>query len=193
MESVYEESALRSSSSHVEIPGEAAPRALVNFRLLMSARDCSVTEMEDALRQGAYVETRRPIIVMARDASEDAPNPSKPSVQRGIGMTPLMYAAQSGFSEGCSMLLSHGALVNSEDEDGMRALHFAACSGHLETCRVLVEAGAEVEGLDDDGHSALGHVSSEVLGSGAARQWKALLEPSGLNGMVAPTSEDNQN
>mmetsp|Transcript_76791 Transcript_76791/g.150581 ORF Transcript_76791/g.150581 Transcript_76791/m.150581 type:complete len:195 (+) Transcript_76791:68-652(+) len=148
-------------------------QALTNHKLLKAARDGLPDEVQRCLDNGAFIETRRPFVM----TPESVATPGSTLQTRGIGLTPLMYAAQGGYPEACEVLLSNGACANAEDEDGMRPLHFAATSGSEEACRVLIAKGAEVAARDDDGRTALDCVPPMLTATAAEkRQWAAILE-----------------
>lgn len=157
-------------------------QALLNHKLLKAAQDGDLARLQRALALGAYIETRRPFVV----TPESAAVASDATLQtRGAGLTPLMYAAQGGYSEACELLICRGACVNSEDEDGMRPLHFAATSGSAETCATLLSGGSELNALDDDGHRAMDHIPKSLLSSQAAvRYWKAVFDTPAAKGGV---------
>jgi len=149
-------------------------QSTLNHKLLKAAGDGDVDMLQLMLNQGAYVETRRPFVI-----SPHAETRTKDVVatSRGTGMTPLMYAAQGGYTSACESLLKKNACVNAEDEDGTRPLHFAAGAASLETCQMLLQYGAEVAAHDDDGHGALEHVPPNEMATPAARQkWTVVLE-----------------
>lgn len=62
--------------------------------------------------------------------------------------TPLHDAAKCGQSQCCSILLSHGANVNSQNGKGVSPLHLAAEAGHRSTVKILLEAGAKFNQVD---------------------------------------------
>ena len=62
--------------------------------------------------------------------------------------TPLMWAAEKGFTDVCDLLLDHGANISLKDAGGFSAFDCARNHGHLNTCYQLVSRGA-------DGHSML--------------------------------------
>mmetsp|Transcript_133409 Transcript_133409/g.333059 ORF Transcript_133409/g.333059 Transcript_133409/m.333059 type:complete len:186 (-) Transcript_133409:179-736(-) len=112
---------------------------LVNHDLLQKARKGDAAGIGEALEQGAWTEFRRPYVnpKMSADA--------RPRIEENgptVGMTALMFSAQSGFSDCVVELLRGGARVNAVEEDGWSPLHFAAHGGHVEVCRSLMQAGA---------------------------------------------------
>mmetsp|Transcript_113132 Transcript_113132/g.225279 ORF Transcript_113132/g.225279 Transcript_113132/m.225279 type:complete len:203 (+) Transcript_113132:34-642(+) len=140
--------------------------ALTNHKLLKAARDGDTEGIMKMLGKGAYIETRRPFVMTPESVSTS----DSAIVTRGTGMTPLMYAAQGGYEQACSLLLEKGACANSQDEDGTRPLHFAASSGSLEACKSLLAGGAEPDARDDDGLKAIDHVSRSELSTPAERR-----------------------
>lgn len=139
-------------------------QALINHKLLKAAREGSTKDIEKSLQGGAFMETRRPFVMTPE--SRAAPDPTPRT--RGVGLTPLMYAAQGGYPEACELLLQRGAFIGAEEEDGLTALHFAAASGSEGTCKVLLSYGADPEHCDDDGQTALEHVPDHA----AATPWE---------------------
>ena len=70
------------------------------------------------------------------------------------------YAARSGHSKVCEMLLKKGAHVNSITKSGcMTALQRAAYAGHLHVVTLLIRWHADVMHQDTDGKTALHKVS----------------------------------
>uniref|UniRef100_A0A8C6K4F8 Uncharacterized protein n=1 Tax=Melopsittacus undulatus TaxID=13146 RepID=A0A8C6K4F8_MELUD len=58
-------------------------------------------------------------------------------------MTPLMYAAQKGYSQVVALLVAHGAHINAQDDNGYSALIWAAQHGHKNVTLKLLELGAD--------------------------------------------------
>ncbi|MFC1478022.1 ankyrin repeat domain-containing protein [Candidatus Margulisiibacteriota bacterium] len=56
--------------------------------------------------------------------------------------TPLMIAAQNGYTDIAKVLLEHGADVKIKDENGDSALMLAVNSGHPEIVQILIDAAA---------------------------------------------------
>lgn len=126
---------------------------MINHMLLKSARDDDEVTLARALREGADVETR------------------------GVGLTPLMYAAISGNERACHLLLAAHASVNAQDEDGARPLHLAAAAGHAAVCIVLLRGGAEAAVQDEDGRTPFAHVPAHLLATAHGRlRWKHVLD-----------------
>jgi ankyrin repeat protein len=72
-------------------------------------------------------------------------------------LTPLHYAAASGYSEIIRELINNGAQVNAISTRGVIPLHWAACNGYLEATQELIAQGANVNAIDDDGKTPLFH------------------------------------
>eukprot|EP00752_Nemacystus_decipiens_P018242 g16370.t1 len=65
------------------------------------------------------------------------------------GVTPLMIAAQGGFSRVAKLLLKKGANVSVTADRDFTALHCCCQAGHLEVARMLLEAGgSDLEARD---------------------------------------------
>ncbi len=81
----------------------------------------------------------------------------------------LMFACLSGNPEVVSLVLKHGAAVNSTTFDGRSALMTASFCGKLELVRMLLRHGADIDAMDRFGATALtqaamsGHTDVETL------------------------------
>ena len=71
------------------------------------------------------------------------------------GSTALIWAADNGHTEICSLLVENGADVNQKNNNGYTALIWAASNGHKEVCSLLIENGADVNQKNNDGYTAL--------------------------------------
>merc|ERR1719189_2304053 len=124
---------------------------MLNYELLQQARLGNVEGVHAALKKGAWPETRRPLVM----------NPQQPQLSYEdeepyeVGMTPLMFSAQTGSTKCIEMLVSAKAKVNAVEEDGWSALHFAAKEGHLEACRTLLRHRADHQMKNSDGMTPL--------------------------------------
>jgi len=124
---------------------------MLNYELLQQARQGNLEGVHAALKKGAWPETRRPLVM----------NPQQPQLSYEddepyeIGMTPLMFSAQTGSSKCIDMLVTFKAKVNAVEEDGWSALHFAAKEGHLEACRTLLRHKADNQMKNSDGMTPL--------------------------------------
>lgn len=74
---------------------------------------------------------------------------------RNMEPTPLMVAAERGYTEVVKALIDSGADVNAQRNNGWSALIHAARHGRTETVRVLMDAGADVNAKSNDGETAL--------------------------------------
>jgi hypothetical protein len=61
------------------------------------------------------------------------------------GMTPLHYAAWSGFKDGVDLLLSVGAKIDATSNSGESAWSLAKIMDHTEICSLLESKGAKKE------------------------------------------------
>lgn len=71
--------------------------------------------------------------------------------------TPLMILAACGYTDGVSLFLDHGALVDSKDGNGHTSLIIAAGHGNVDTVRELLARGASInaQGGRGSGQTAL--------------------------------------
>jgi len=144
---------------------DVVERKYKDVKLLAGARDGNVGLAAEAIRDGAFLETRQPMRIMAGLG----PDPTDAEIQ---GPTPLMLAAKSGSSDCVKLLLEKGAKVHAMDEDGMRPVHWAALSGDVCILRLLVDAGADPTILDEDGHHVLDHLPQEIASDPAEyKKW----------------------
>mmetsp|Transcript_22165 Transcript_22165/g.40773 ORF Transcript_22165/g.40773 Transcript_22165/m.40773 type:complete len:228 (-) Transcript_22165:8-691(-) len=138
-------------------------KAMLNQLLLVAARDGRDKEVELLLTRRAFIETRRPFVMLS-DGNGGAQGIILP-LPHDVGMTPLMYAAQAGSVQCCEVLLKHNAHVNAREEDGLRALHFGAMGGSREVIELLVGAGADTSAFNDDAKQAIDLIEeSPMLG-----------------------------
>mmetsp|Transcript_112696 Transcript_112696/g.283355 ORF Transcript_112696/g.283355 Transcript_112696/m.283355 type:complete len:242 (+) Transcript_112696:84-809(+) len=177
--------------------------AVQELRLLRASTEGDVKKVASLLEAGTFVDTRkRPAMRPRADDGSDygpADNPGgggnqevlemdaigtfhktkpkrKEAIQRGVGLTPLMCAAQEGHATVVKILLAAGASPQMQDEDGMTPLHFAASASCKDCCEALLAARALPEVRDDDGRDALACLPREALHSRAERQsWEDLL------------------
>lgn len=126
---------------------------LLNQELLRAAMEGHPQSAARQLERGAFVETRRPFTI----AFEGDRDPNRSAAN--MGLTPLMHAALGGHVDTCSILLTAGAKVNAEDEDGMRPLHFAAKAGSLDVFKMLLLARADADCQDTDGLTPLAQLA----------------------------------
>lgn len=79
---------------------------------------------------------------------------ANPNVADKAGVTPLMLAAQTGFTEGVQLLARHGAQIDVGNSAGETPLMLAVHRGDLALLRVLLRAGADPDRRDNSGRSA---------------------------------------
>ena len=72
---------------------------------------------------------------------------------------PLRVAAQQGRTEVCSLLLHHGANIDSKNVNGFTAMILASQQGHSDTVKMLHERGADVFATNRQGASAITQAS----------------------------------
>jgi ankyrin repeat protein len=68
--------------------------------------------------------------------------------------TPLINAADRGYTDTVDLLLDNGARINEPDSDGMTPLIWAACHGCTETVERLMDRGADVSLRDSEDRTA---------------------------------------
>ena len=91
------------------------------------------------------------------------------------GFTPLIFAAEKGFSRVVRILIGSGANVSIAGDYGATALHMSSQNGHLTATNDLVRAGADIEAKRDDDSTPLhmaiqaGHleVTTALINGGA--------------------------
>merc|ERR1719362_1344275 len=132
---------------------------LANHDLLQSARVGNAKGVASALQRGALVEARK-YVVMRPDVDFDPVDvshsaPFEDEEYDAVGMTALMYAAQSGAECCISHLLDHRAHVNAVEEDLWTPLHFAAKEGHLAVCEKLLASRANPHALNSNDQTPL--------------------------------------
>ena len=88
------------------------------------------------------------------DSSSEVPSTS--SAEDTQMNEALMIAAQKGSVDAVKELLSQGAKVNAQNNNGCTALHWAARNGHTEVVLALLEAGADASLKDKNGETPLG-------------------------------------
>merc|ERR1719265_2815958 len=96
-------------------------------RLHAATRNGDYGECEVLLREGA-------------DVNEAKPN----------GATPLLLAAQGGFTDLVTLFIAWGARVDAAAHDRTTAVWMAAQNGHVAVCRVLLQHNAPVNAADSE-------------------------------------------
>eukprot|EP00397_Hematodinium_sp_SG-2012_P009081 GEMP01009155.1.p1 GENE.GEMP01009155.1~~GEMP01009155.1.p1 ORF type:complete len:651 (+),score=146.15 GEMP01009155.1:143-2095(+) len=88
----------------------------------------------------------------------------------GRGRTPLLFAADEGYSDVCRVLLEQKADVTATDSDGFTALHWACAPNvteqggdedHLGTIKILLDHRADIEAQGTDGKTPLQYAQEE--------------------------------
>eukprot|EP00930_Biecheleria_cincta_P004979 TRINITY_DN105906_c0_g1_i1.p1 TRINITY_DN105906_c0_g1~~TRINITY_DN105906_c0_g1_i1.p1 ORF type:complete len:204 (-),score=31.02 TRINITY_DN105906_c0_g1_i1:149-727(-) len=125
--------------------------AMKGHKLLAFARDGDADGVTRMLADDVFVDVRRPFVMTI----QTVPVMSGETVLRATGLTPLMYAAQSGYISCCQRLLEAKARADAEDEDGHKPLHFAAASGSFDVCELLVKHDADPNAMTDDDRRAI--------------------------------------
>jgi ankyrin repeat protein len=77
-----------------------------------------------------------------------------PNIADGRGTTPMMLAANLGFTEGLSLLLAQGARVDETGVTGETPLIIAVHRRDIGMMRVLLKAGANPDRADSSGRTA---------------------------------------
>lgn len=151
---------------------------MTNHHLLCASRDNDVDGMRKAIAEGAYLETRRPFVMRPKPTAWGLEARQQKKKTQREGLTPLMYAVQTGSLDGARLLLEAKAQVNARDEDGLGPLHFAALEGTPEVCGLLISHGADVDLADEEGLTAIDYVPKSCLASRAERlRWEVHLGP----------------
>ncbi|XP_051579612.1 fibronectin type 3 and ankyrin repeat domains 1 protein-like isoform X1 [Myxocyprinus asiaticus] len=139
------------------------------------------------------------------------PQPCPPSYARTVsvnvhdkmGLTPLMVAAQKGFTSLVEILVKHGSDIDMRDRAGKDSLMLACYAGHLDTVTYLRQCGASWQSQDMDGCTPLhwavdgGHqpVISYMIQDGCevdvrdkVSLWTPLMHVSAISGDTAVAS-----
>ena len=108
-----------------------------------------------------------------------------PNFKSKSGKTPLMAAANLGFSRGAKVLIQHGAKIEESDNSGNTALIIAAeTEDGLGVVKRLLKAEADVNAVNEDGNTALHAASKNEKGHGIV---KALIK---ANADVSAVNKD---
>ena len=108
-----------------------------NVQLVQSAERGNLTDVQDALNDGADV-----------------------NAKNDIGFTALMRASYGGYTYGSyaeivKLLLDKGADVNIKTDKGITALMEASSGGHAEVVKLLLAKGADINVKNSKGETAL--------------------------------------
>ncbi|CAM4644910.1 unnamed protein product [Leuciscus chuanchicus] len=109
-----------------------------------------------------------------------------------MGFTPLMVAAQKGFTSLADILVKHGADINKRDNSGKNSLMQACYSGHLDMVKYLRNRGSTWQSRDTVGCSPLHwtvdgeHLPVDVMDK--VSLWTPLMRVSAISGNAAVAS-----
>ena len=138
-----------------------------SYKFLESVRKQEAQEVTDAVSQpGSTIintqdtstgETALLIVTARRDAGWLGfllAKGANPNIGNNKGVTPLMLAANLGFSDGVTLLVEGGANLNDADSTGETPLITAVHRHDLVIMRALLKAGADPDRADSSGRSA---------------------------------------
>jgi hypothetical protein len=145
----------------------AAAQFSDSYKFLKGVRDRDGAEVTEMLGKGASTlintrdfntsESALHIVTKGRDTTWLRfllAKGASPETRDNEGNTPLMTAAQLGWSEGVDYLIKGGANVNAANRRGETPLIFATFAGDIASVRMLMKAGANAERADLTGMSA---------------------------------------
>jgi ankyrin repeat protein len=78
-----------------------------------------------------------------------------------VHTTLLHLAANSRMPAILQLLVSHGAEVDWQNEEGMSALHVAAMWGNVAAVRLLLDSGADPVVVDEEDRTPLDHAQGQ--------------------------------
>jgi len=164
-----------------------------NCLLLRASQEGDIMGIENALDEGADINTRLPRwIRIDTMCDKEKPNNAKAQTPGPKSFTPLMNAASEGHVEVVQLLLNLNADPELSDADGMRALHFAGEAASVGCFRALLQAGADPLATDDLDRDALQCVPLALIcHNSEQQQWLSMLkEASGICPLVGGTAEE---
>jgi serine/threonine-protein phosphatase 6 regulatory ankyrin repeat subunit B len=143
------------------------------YRLASFAGHADIMKMLET--RGAYVKSSDLQKDLTRSARIGNISMVKQLIAQGVDvnakmeedMTPLMWAARNGHADVVTLLLEHGAQVDTRDRLGRQAVHLCIGMSHIqekgsaETTKALLDGGANVESKDQYGRSLLMLASSK--------------------------------
>ena len=168
-----------------------------SYRFLEAVRDRDGAEVEELLTANARIVNTREatsgktalhIVIERQDATW-----LRFLLQRGAdanaadrtGLTPLLSAAQVGFTEGVATLLDRGARVNATNASGETALHIAVQRRDITMVRALMAAGANPDQTDNvTGRSARDYATEDRRGAAVLAALDARAPRAATNGPV---------
>lgn len=126
----------------------SAPLPAMVGRQIFPDQNPLVTIMRDSSKQekDKLLEVTQAII---KGAKVNAPSPDIPY------LTPLMLAADLGYTDIAKKLIANGAQINATDYNNATALFHATREGHLEVVKFLLENGANVSNITKQGNNIL--------------------------------------
>jgi uncharacterized protein len=135
---------------------------------VVNTRD--ITTGETALH---IVTARRDITWMNFIAAKGA----NVNVKDGHGVTPLVLAANIGFSEGVELLISRGARLDESNSAGETPLISAVHRKDIAMMRMLLKAGADPDRADNSGRSARDYAALGGKGNGVLAEIETSAKP----------------
>jgi hypothetical protein len=166
-------------------------KQIANCRLVQAADDGDVKKIQEALDEGACIETVQNIklrpqekyndMVQSWDEDEDSGGWISKEQQamrknRRPAMTPLMLAAKGGHALAVERLLDARAVASACESDGTTPMHFAASAGSEECCTLLIIANADPNVKDDFGRIPFAYLTPSCIYNQTERtKWKTLL------------------
>lgn len=172
---------------------------VANSKLLNASAEGNLAIMQQALEDGADVNTRMPLRIRISEFDnldnldpglgwggfdtqagslkiEEEPDWYDPLGSSSASLTPLMHAAREGHAKALVLLLTRRALPGAKDSEGMQALHYAASSGSQEACRVLLDARANPLAKDENEHDPFDFVPADSMFTRKEQlEWQVLL------------------
>lgn len=80
---------------------------------------------------------------------------AQPSIKDENGATALHLAAENGYNEVVKLLITHGALINAQDNKKCTTLHSAIYKNQAATATTLIFMGADLKIVDDANKTAI--------------------------------------
>lgn len=128
-------------------------------------------------RDGASGEGALHIVTRARDLTWLAfmlGRGARPDAQSNDGTTPLILAAQMGWTEGAEQLLAHRANPNLGNRSGETPLMFAVQTRNLQMVRLLLSQRADPRQTDNlSGNSAIDYAQQDPRAAMILRELQA--------------------
>uniref|UniRef100_A0A8C4SB91 Fibronectin type III and ankyrin repeat domains 1 n=1 Tax=Erpetoichthys calabaricus TaxID=27687 RepID=A0A8C4SB91_ERPCA len=143
------------------------------------------------LHQAINVNDEEAVVQVLQSGTVNVDVPDK------FGFTPLMVAAQKGYSRLVNILVEYGADINLKNGSGKTCLMLACFAGHLDIVKFLRTSGADWETCDRTGSTAMhwaadgGHInvirflindSCKVDSKDNGSLWTPLMRVSALSG-----------